>query len=245
MKALHTLIFIAVMAMLPLHAANANAPAQAAQRLRFARGADTIERTGTLSRGGADRYVIRLGANDDFIVTAASPNNNVIVVIWGADGTVLISDHADAQHWAGVTPSTQDYFIDVRAIDGTSGPYTLVVTARPIRPSPPHPGAQRIVFRPGAVSAAVSGRVVQGAAKNYVLKASGGQRMRVTASARQPGVVLAVYGADGTVLMSSMAGSPTFDGTLPSTQDYFISLTAGGRGAFEYSMQVTVEGPVR
>jgi hypothetical protein len=216
-----------------------------AQRLFFARGADTLERTNVLRNGATDRYVIRLGVNDDFIVTTASPNNNATLTIWGADGTVLISDHADATHWSGVTPKTQDYFIDVHAINGTSARYTLIVTARPIKPNPPHPGIQRIVFRPGAISAVVSGRVVQGGVNTYVLKASKNQRMLINTTARNPGVVLSVYGADGTVLMSSMAGAPNFSGTLPSTQDYFIKVTAGGPGTFNYDMRVTVEGPVQ
>jgi hypothetical protein len=221
------------------------APAQATQRLYFARGTDTLERRGTLRNGDMQRYVIRLGVNDNFIVTAASPRSDALLTIWGADGTVLISDMADATHWAGVTPKTQDYYIDVRAMDGKTTTYTLIVTARPIKSNPPHPGVQRIVFAPGAVSAVVSGRVVQGGNNAYVLKASRNQRMLINTTARAPGVVLTVYGADGTVLMSSMAGAPTFSGNLPSTQDYYITVTAGGAGAFNYSMRVTVEGPVR
>lgn len=216
-----------------------------AQRLYFARGTDTLERRGMLRNGATQRYVIRLGVNDNFIVTAASPRSLATLTVWGADGTVLISDHADATHWAGVTPKTQDYFIDVHAMDGKTTTYTLIVTARPIKPNPPHPGVQRISFAPGAVSAVVSGRVVQGSVNEYVLKASAGQRMLVNTTARAPGVVLTIYGADGTVLLSSMAGASSFSGALPSTQDYFIKVTAGGAGAFNYSMRVTVEGPVR
>ena len=33
--------------------------------------------------------------------TASGSAGGAILVIWGADGTVLISDHADAANWKG------------------------------------------------------------------------------------------------------------------------------------------------
>ena len=108
--------------------------------------------------GGMVRYVLGINAGQTLNVSAASANNNVILIIFGADGTVLLSDHVDASSWSGVVPSTQDYYVDVRAIDGTSANYTLTVTIPPEPPSPPHPGIQRIRFAPGTISATVQGR---------------------------------------------------------------------------------------
>ncbi len=42
-----------------------------------------------------------------------TPPGTAIVVIWGTDGTVLISDHAGTAYWVGVLPSTQEYHIKV------------------------------------------------------------------------------------------------------------------------------------
>jgi hypothetical protein len=236
------LVFAGLLLMSQFGLAQAQTPK--ATRLRFARGADTINRTGVLTFGGMDRYVIRLGVNDNFAVTATSGNNNVILIIWGADGTVLISDHADASSWQGVTPKTQDYYIDVRAIDGTSANYVLTVSARPIQPGPPHSNIERITFAPGTSSATVAGRLTQGGLKEYVIKANQGQRMLVSVSAEEQRVVLSVVGADGTVLLSSMPGASNFSGTLPSTQDYFLKLTLGGQGFAVYRMTVTIEALV-
>ena len=55
----------------------------------------------------------------------------VFLIIWGADGTVLISDHAGATTWSGAVPSKQDYFISVRAVGGAAATYTLKVTIPP------------------------------------------------------------------------------------------------------------------
>ena len=114
------------------------------KRINFAPGATSATRTGVLTMGGMDRYVLKANQGQTMSVSVASANNNVILVIFGKDGTVLISDHADATSWSGVLPSTQDYYIDVRAIDGTSANYTLTVTIPPVPttgPAPPTPAA--------------------------------------------------------------------------------------------------------
>lgn len=234
-----------LMALAPLTISHAQ---PSAQRLRFAAGADTITRQGVLRFGGVDRYVIRLGANDDFSVSADSGNNNVILVIWGADGTVLQSDHVDSNTFTGVTPSTQDYFIDARAIDGTSANYTLSVYARPIGPNPPPnppgPSVKRIVFPPGSVSATVTGQVTPSNINEYVIRANAGQRMLVNVEAEEQRVAISVVGADGTVLLSSMPGASSFSGNLPSTQDYYIKVIIQGQGFANYRLTVTVEALV-
>jgi hypothetical protein len=61
----------------------------------------------------------------------ASAGVNAILVIWGADGTVLISDHVDATAWAGELPSTQDYYIAVRSVAQTPVDYVLEVIIPP------------------------------------------------------------------------------------------------------------------
>lgn len=55
-----------------------------------------------------------------------------ILVIWGADGTVLMSDHAEAMQFNGPLPMAQDYNIHVRA--GPDGPavYKMRVTLPPL-----------------------------------------------------------------------------------------------------------------
>ncbi len=211
------------------------------KRISFAPGGITATRSGVLTMGGMDRYVMKINQDQTLNVSAASGNNNVILIIFGKDGTVLLSDHVDASSWSGIIPATQDYFIDVRAIDGTSANYTLTVTVPPEPPSPPHPQIQRVRFAPGTISATVSGQVVPGGNNEYVLKASANQEMLVSTSAEEQAVVVSVVGADGTVLQSSMGGLSNFSGELPSTQDYFIKVSIGGQGFADYQMTITVE----
>jgi hypothetical protein len=52
-------------------------------------------------------------------------------------------------------------------------------------------------------------------------------------------VRLIIYGADGTVLMSGMGGGASFSGTLPSDQDYIVTVDAGP-SAVAYSLEVSI-----
>lgn len=54
-----------------------------------------------------------------------------ILVVWGADGDVLLSDHAEVSTFQGVLPTTQDYYIMVKGRPDGSTSYTMTVTITP------------------------------------------------------------------------------------------------------------------
>jgi len=222
--------------------AQAQGVAPPARRLFFVRGTDTLTQTGVLQSGGADRYVMKLQRNQIMSVGVRSPRNNVILIVWGQDGTVLMSDHAGSPNWEGTTPSNQDYYFDVRAVAGTSANYTLTAYARPTDSGPavPVPTLKRISFAPGAVSATVVDKVGAGGRTEYALRANRGQRMAVNVvRVSGPQVVLSVVGADGTVLLSTMPGASGFSGVLPASQDYYLKIS-GGRQASAFRLTVSV-----
>ena len=148
--------------------AHASAPAQAGPvtRISFPPGGTSAQVWGQVFPGGANRYVLRVMAGQTMAVSVTSSQpgmpaqGNLFLVIWGADGTVLLSDHAGATSWQGTVPLTQDYSIDVRSVAPVPIAYTLHVTIPPLAPKPPPtPQAVRISFLPGATSAQVSGQV--------------------------------------------------------------------------------------
>jgi hypothetical protein len=57
-------------------------------------------------------------------------------------------------------------------------------------------------------------------------------------------VGLAISGTDGQVLLSGRAGQPggVFDGILPVTQDYLITVQAQGGTGADYSLAITIPG---
>ena len=66
---------------------------------------------------------------DGFVVAEGA----AILVVWGADGDVMLSDHAEASAFERVLATTQDYYIMVKGRPDGSTSYTMTVT---IPPSP-------------------------------------------------------------------------------------------------------------
>ncbi len=212
-------------------------------RIQFAPGAISAQLQGSLAAGGVDRYVLTAMAGQQMTVnlSVATAEVSAILVIWGADGTVLISDHADATTWVGPLPSTQDYYIDVRSVAQASIGYTLEVIIPPAA-SQPEPEPTRIQFAQGAISAQVQGSLAAGEVDRYVLTAMAGQEMTVNLSVATAEVsaILVIWGADGTVLISDHADATTWVGPLPSTQDYDIDVRSVAQAPVDYMLEVII-----
>ena len=116
----------------------ASQPEPERTRIQFAPRAISAQVPGSLAAGAVDRYVLTAMAGQQMTVNLSGPSAEVsaILVIWGADGTVLISDHADAITWQGELPLTQDYYINVRSVAQGSVDYSLEVIIPPATSGP-------------------------------------------------------------------------------------------------------------
>ena len=201
------------------------------ERIQFAAGTTSALVSGGAPAGGGHNYVLSAMGGQTMTVHLGVTQGLGLIIIWGADGTVLISDHAEATDWTGVLPSTQDYYIDVRAAaDKPALAYTLEVSI-----------PARIQFAPGAISAEVSGSLPPAGAASYVLGALGGQTMTVELTFTQGLGLIIIWGADGTVLISDHAGATEWTGVLPSTQDYYIDVRAAADNPpLKYKLEVTI-----
>ena len=117
-------------------------------------------------------------------------------------------------------------------------PTTVPPTPVPATPTA-LPQAIRIQFAIGGTSAVIDGNMQAGQILYYVLKASATQTINVKISSANGDVYLGVLGSDGTILLSNEAQETTYSGRLPSTQDYYLSLTASG-AATSYSLSVEI-----
>ena len=214
---------------------------QGVQRIQFAPGSTSIALTGTAQVNSTNRYVLGASAGQTMLVDTATTQGAVILIIYGRDGTVLLTDHAGVAAWQGQLPSSQDYFIDVRSVGNVPARYTLRVTI----PSQTGEQIHRIRFAPGATSATVQGRAGVNSMIQYVLGASAGQTMTVRGTTTQGQIILIVYGLDGTVLQTDHAGSSSFSGRIPATQDYFIDVRSVGNVPAAYTLQRQHPAPVR
>lgn len=207
-------------------------------RIQFGPGATSATVTGSVERNGVGHYVLRAFAGQMMEVIITSPNSDVLLTIWGADGVPLKRYVDDMAEWQGELYSTQDYFIEAVSV-GEATTYTLTVTLSAL--SLPEP--TRIQFEPGATSATREGSVEPGMPDRYVLRALRGQRMEVRVSPAAA-VDMAVEGQDG-----SFWSVPSWEGTLtigelPATQDYIVTLaTVPSAGTTSYTMEVSVAPP--
>ncbi len=209
-------------------------------RIQFDPGSAIAWQQGYLAPGGSDRYVLRASAGQTLSLSVFADNNQAVVVVWGADGTVLLSDHASASQWSGPLPSTQDYYLDVRNVGSDGAYYTLQVAVPPTPAPAPDPDPQRIRFSRGGSSATVQGQLPGLASDRYVLNVQAGQTLQADISSGNGQVNLAIWGADGTVLISDHADAPGWSGPAPSSQDYLISVINTGYDWTGYSLRVVV-----
>jgi len=215
-------------------------PPQVFQRIRFGTGETSATVTGHMPASESDLYVLRALKGQTMTADLSFTRGHAILVIWGADGSVLISDHAGASHFQGVLPSSQDYYIQVEGQPDEGTDYSLKVTIPPLASSPPMVTYQWIHFAPGATSATITGHLAASRSVIYRLYALSGQTMKAKLSFTQGNAILAAWGQDGTVLLSDHAAASSFERKLPSSQYYYIQVKGRPGGTTDYSLKVTI-----
>ncbi|NLG52220.1 MAG: hypothetical protein GX552_19080 [Chloroflexi bacterium] len=200
------------------------------QRITFKPGGTFATVKGSLAAHQTRHYVVRAYNGQSLRVSADVPGNEVRMVIYGADGTVLKSGMSLSPTFSGTFPSTQDYVI---AISASAAPLDYALTV--IIP-------ERIRFQPNATSAVIEGQVAARSTRHYILGASANQTMRVELVPDNADIPaqLVIYGVDGSVFKSGMGEGLVFEGTLPSTQDYMIQVSAADQ-AVSYRLEIAIE----
>jgi len=99
-------------------------------RIEFEPGAISAQIEDSLAASGLGQYMLYAMAGQEMTINLYA-SGDAVLVIWGLDGTVLISDHAGTTSWEGELPYTQDYFIDVRSYDAEPVNYILEVIIPP------------------------------------------------------------------------------------------------------------------
>ncbi len=226
----------------PSLTSTATTPAGAAlvgpQRIQFAPGSSKATIQGKLVANGMDSYVIQVPAGQTLSANASS-QAKTLLQISGADGSPLKTYGAGGASWSGTVPSTQDYMIGITTEDGSAASYTLVVALGTLATPGASAAPKRIQFPPGGITSTVQGNLGMNGLDVHVLRALAGQTMTVNITAPEP-VLLAVSGADGSVLKSSGAGGSSWSGPLPTTQDYMITISTATGAPTSYTLQITI-----
>jgi hypothetical protein len=106
------------------------------------------------------------------------------------------------------------------------------------------PAATRISFATGATYSVTQGTVQAGQALYYVARASKGQPMIVMLNTPDQSAILSVFGADGVTLLSRSQQTTNWQGTLPTTQDYYFRIT-GGTSTQNFTLTVNIPARIQ
>jgi hypothetical protein len=203
-------------------------PEAAVERIRFAPGATQATIEGWVPADQSRRFILGIqgGQLIEISATVGATGPGLRFSVMGVDG-VAVKPMGDP-FIRTVVPRTQDYILelasDVGAVDAT---LSILIPVR-------------VSFAPGSTSAEFSGSLPAHDARHYAIRVLGGQTLMVDTTTSQGQVILIVWGADGTVLQTDHGGFPTFEGPVPSTQDYLIAVRAVGETGATYTMRIRV-----
>jgi hypothetical protein len=210
-------------------------------RIEFAPGATSATIQDRIQGRFVNQYILGALAGQTMSVNISSPNNDVLLTIYSADGANILKRYVDGRaDWTGTLPETTDYIIEAVSVGDTTD-FTLSVVIEPLS-SLPEP--VRIQFAPGSTSATVNGAVVLGERDRYVLSAMRDQLMTVQISSLENNAAFTIVGPYGGVLPGTEEGADAtrWDGILGATGDYTISV-GSIRGNATYSLTVTILPP--
>jgi hypothetical protein len=128
---------------------------------------------------------------------------------------------------------------------GTSTPVPPTLPASPsATPAVSPPAATRITFLNGATVGVVSAPIQAGQSQNYVLQALRAQPMFVYVGSPNNDVTVSIKMQDGTTLLSAAAYQTSWQGSVPQTEDYYLTIH-GGATTENFSLTVTVPSRIQ
>lgn len=221
------------------------------ERIRFAAGATSAQVSGQIDGTSFHTYFVEARAGQRMQARVSSPFGNVYLTVVSPSGSPLARAQAGAQSFDGILPETGDYVLQVTAPVGTPATtYVLnisitggIPTSTPI--PPPTPTVQRIRFAAGTTWTQLAGRLDAPNMVNYVLEARAGQQALFFVTSPGNNAYLTVVSPTGQPLARAQAGAQSFNGTLPETGDYRLTVSSpDGTAHTDYALYVSVTGGV-
>jgi hypothetical protein len=127
----------------------------------------------------------------------------------------------------------------------TQLPAALPPTSTPNVPTPTtKPAAVRIEFAPGATAGIEQGTLQPGELQDFVLEAGQSQPMIVMADSPAHDVTLGIVGrSSGVTLLEASKKWSSWEGILPVTQDYLLTVYAGTKTE-DFTLTVIIPGRI-
>jgi hypothetical protein len=204
-------------------------------RVRFARGTTSGILNDSLRAGETRGYLIGAEREQVMMVHAitwpvrqgeAPPATATVRVYSVADGSELTVPSGPGPLWSGRLPGTGDFVVRVNTTQPSA--YTLAVQI-----------PRRLSVGESDPTAAITGTAPSRAPVDYIIEGEGGRTLAASVRDRDS-ASLHIYGLDGGEQLAPLAERRRlWAGTLPTSQDYVISVVPADEGA-RYELTVTL-----
>lgn len=126
---------------------------------------------------------------------------------------------------------------------GSDAQGALYLQIKAVSPATQVPGMTRVNFFANATEAEVAGNLDIGQTRSYVLRVLEGQTMMARVTSPSENVLLRIYGlATGQVLLENSmgAGQSSWQGRIPSTQDYVIQVINRSDSSTNFTLGIII-----
>ncbi len=200
-----------------------SAPGQAI-RLSFTTGITNITAEGHLAANATQRFVFWADENQMMDISSSG----AYIAITSPSGNKLVEFDQLWTWYRGYASEKGDWYLDIKT-GNYARDYSLYLGI-----------PQRISFAPNTSSITIKATIPAGKVHNFVAWANKGQTLSVSISPTQ-NFKLSIWHVDGTVLLSGMGDSTSFEGVLPESGDYIINVTSGAATATEITLNLSIE----
>ena len=206
----------------PVQPTATTAPGQAI-RLSFASGTTNITAEGQLAANATRRYVF--WADKSQLMDISS--SGAYIAVTSPSGKMLVDFDQGWTWYRDYISEKDDWYIDIKAGNYAAN-YSLYLAI-----------PQRLSFAPNTSSMTAKATIPAGRVHNFVAWGNKDQTLSVSISPTQ-NFKLSIWHVDGTVLLSGMGDSTSFEGVLPEAGDYIINVTSGAATATEITLNLSI-----
>ena len=217
---------VTVIPVTPVPATATSAPS-GVTRISFATGTTNYTVKETIPANTTKRYALRLTQYQLAEVTLTS-SSTAHIAITTEKGKELVNFSQKWTWYRDYASENGDWYIDVRTA-GYAADINLYVQA-----------PQRVSFESGKDTLIARATVPAYYTHNFVAWAAKDQTMKVSISPTD-GLVLSIYKLGGDVLLSSSEGKTSFEGKLPVSGDYVISVTNSKNTSSTFYMTLNIK----
>lgn len=181
----------------------------------------------TIPANTTKRYALRLTQWQMLEITLKS-NTSAFIAVSTENGKQLVDFSQKWLWYRDYASENGDWYVDVQ-----TGAYAADINLSLMAP-------QRISFELGKDALIAKATIGGNRSHNFIARASKGQTMSISLNPTS-GLVLSVRRVTGEVLLAESEGKTSFEGTLPDTGDYIITVINATANSLNIELNLTIK----